>query len=66
MSTAKSKFTRDLSDLHEKLNRALSNSERDQTARDKILSEAKVEILTLSKKVRLRKDWNFLIATLLC
>ncbi|XP_028410974.1 ninein-like protein isoform X2 [Dendronephthya gigantea] len=51
MSTAKSKFTRDLSDLHDKLKRALSNSEKDQTARDKILNEAKVEILTLSKKL---------------
>jgi hypothetical protein len=51
MSTAKSKYIRDLADLREKLDRALSNNERDQTLRDKILNDAKVEILTLSKKV---------------
>ena len=51
MSTAKSKYIRDLADLREKLDRALNNNERDQTVRDKILNDAKVEILTLSKKV---------------
>lgn len=51
MSTAKSKYARDLADVREKLDRALNNNERDQSAREKILNDAKVEILTLSKKV---------------
>jgi hypothetical protein len=51
ISTTKSKYIRDLADLREKLDRALSNNERDQTARDQILNDAKMEILTLSKKV---------------
>lgn len=50
-STAKSKYTRDVTELRERLDRALSNNERDQNARDKILNDAKTEIITLSKKV---------------
>ena len=64
MSTAKSKYTRDVAELREKLERALSNSERDQTARDKILNDAKVEILTLSKKVGFTVEYRTVCASL--
>ena len=53
MSTIRSKHLRELDDVRERLDRALSSNERDQTMRDKILNDAKVEILTLSNKVRI-------------
>ena len=52
MSTLRSKHLRELDDVRERLDRALSNNAKDQTLRDKILNDAKVEILTLSDKVR--------------
>lgn len=51
MSTARSKYLRQLDEVREKLDRTLSNNERDQSVRDKILGDAKVEILTLSNKL---------------
>ena len=51
MSTARSKYLRELDEARDKLDRALSSNDRDQSMRDKILNDAKIEILTLSNKV---------------
>ena len=58
MSTARSKYLRELDEVRDKLDRALSNNERDQSMRDKILNGAKAEILTLSNKVSNQKCYN--------
>ena len=47
----KSRHQREVGELKEQLHRANMASERDQALREKVFNEAKVEVMTLSKKV---------------
>ena len=51
MTTMKSRHQREVGELKEKLHRANMASERDQALREKVFNEAKVEVMTLGKKV---------------
>lgn len=51
ISTVKSKYSRDVADLREKLERVESGNEKYKKSRDKILNDAKIEILALNMKV---------------
>jgi len=51
MTTMKSRHQREVGELKEQLHRANMASERDQALREKVFNEAKVEVMTLGKKV---------------
>lgn len=51
MSTLQSACNRDVAELKEQLNGVLRNNELDRTMREKVLNDAKVEVLALNEKV---------------
>ncbi|XP_046844954.1 ninein-like protein isoform X2 [Xenia sp. Carnegie-2017] len=51
MSTLQSACNRDVAELKEQLNGVLRNNELDRTMREKVLNDAKVEVLALNEKL---------------
>ena len=59
LETAKSRQQRDLAELRDQLHRANIASERDQALREKVFNEAKAEVISLNKKVKLKLPCDF-------